>query len=287
MSRTRITQINLSPTLGGAEVYTAFFSRALAAHGWPTRVIVDAGARFWNELDFNAVELCRVDGPAGIPAVVDDHSIVVIHAPVPPAILHRLAARSSLVGVAHQALYNGSRPAYYDIADILLPVSKHVLASLTRQGIDRVYPAPLYSVSDLSRRATDAAPTQGPLCEWDNRKLRDQLLALADRTRASLSGSTQYERRPGLTLGIVSRIAPLKQFPTLFEHLAPIIMERPDVHLEIFGAAVGYKSLREMRAALGPLMQRTRFWATSATLRPPTAVSIICLPDFRSAKRSA
>ena len=260
MTRTRITQVNLSPTLGGAEVYTSFFSRALAAHGWPTRVIVDGNARFWGELDFSSVEICRVNGAAGIPAVIEENSLVIIHAPVPPAVLHQMAAHSSLVGLAHQAVYNSSRPAYYDLADILLPVSHHVLTTLSREGIERVYPVPLYSVIDLGRPVTDAAVRQGPLCEWDNRKFRDRFLALADRTRASLSGAHHYERRPGLTLGIVSRIAPLKQFPTLFEHLAPIIAQRQRVNLEVFGAAVGYKSLREMRSALSPMLSRTRFW---------------------------
>ena len=39
-ARPTIVQINLAPTLGGAEVFTAFMSRALAARGWPTRVLV-------------------------------------------------------------------------------------------------------------------------------------------------------------------------------------------------------------------------------------------------------
>ena len=48
-ARPTIVQINLSPTLGGAEVYTAFLSRALAQRGWPTRVLVDAKAKFWRD----------------------------------------------------------------------------------------------------------------------------------------------------------------------------------------------------------------------------------------------
>jgi glycosyltransferase involved in cell wall biosynthesis len=260
MNRTRIFQINLSPTLGGAEVYTAFFSRALAAHGWPTRVIVDARARFWDELDLSNVEICRVNGASAVPAVVENNSVVVVHAPLAPAVLHQLVAHSALIGVAHQALYSKQRPAYYDLAALLLPVSAHVLATLKRHGIDRVYPTPLYSVSDSYRNAANIALRQGPLCEWDNRKLRDRFMAVSDRARASLSGAMHFQRRAGLTLGLVSRIAPLKQFPALFERLAPLIARRPHTYLEVFGAAVGYKSLRDLRAALGPMLPHTRFW---------------------------
>ena len=55
-ARPTIVQINLAPTLGGAEVYTAFMSRALAARGWPTRVVVSANAQFWRDLDFGEAD---------------------------------------------------------------------------------------------------------------------------------------------------------------------------------------------------------------------------------------
>ena len=67
-------------------------------------------------------------------------------------------------------------------------------------------------------------------------------------------------RRPGVTLGIVSRLAPLKQFPALFEILARVIAAQQGVNVEVFGVAVGYKALREMRAALRPLAGRVRLW---------------------------
>jgi glycosyltransferase involved in cell wall biosynthesis len=70
---------------------------------------------------------------------------------------------------------------------------------------------------------------------------------------------TPYCKRPGLTLGLVSLIAPIKQFAELFSILAPILARRPSVNLDIFGAG-GYAQVRDLRRALAPLEARARFW---------------------------
>ena len=254
--RPTIVQFNLSPTLGGAEVFTASFSRALAASGWPTRVIVAPDSRFWSELDFGDVRLDALGANAIPPQSAD---IVVVHAPAPARLLAALSGRF-VVGVAHQAIYDGTRPAYYDRADILLAVSRHVIATLNRYGLTRVHPVPLYAVAELSRGESLKAPVRGPLFDPDARKPRDRLIALAERGRRAVAAERSYQRRRGLTLGVVSRIAPLKQFPLMFERLAPILARHPDVNLEVFGAAVGYKALAALRATLKPLHSRVRFW---------------------------
>jgi glycosyltransferase involved in cell wall biosynthesis len=256
MNRPTIVQFNLSPTLGGAEVYTAFFSRALAARGWPTRMVVNAAARFWDDLDLGCIP--RASAATGGDGT-RKRDIAVIHSPVPAGMLSTLA-RHYVAGVAHQAIYSGKHPAYYDRADMLLAVSRHVMATLQQHGLARVHPTPLYGVADLDRGAHAAAPAPGPLFDVDARKPRDRLLAAIDRARTKLAAPRRYERRPGLTLGVVSRLAPLKQFPALFEHLVPILVRHPGVNLELFGAAVGYKSLAEVRRAVAPLGERVRFW---------------------------
>ena len=267
-SRPTIVQINLSPTLGGAEVYTAFMSRALAARGWPTRVLVDARALFWRDLDFGGVELIRVTDVASATTAVTGDDIVLIHGSLPAPLLSMLQKRAPLVGVAHQAIYAGSRPAYYDSADLLLGVSEHVIKTLRDNGVANVYGEPLYGVGEIARRHHDATPRLGPPCEWDEHKPRDRVLALGEKVRRVFGGTTTYARRRGLTLGIVSRLAPLKQFPALFEILAPVIAAQPEVNLEIFGVAVGYKALREMRAALRPLKGRARLWGHQRDVAP-------------------
>jgi hypothetical protein len=134
MKRPTIVQLNLSPTLGGAEVYTAFFSRALAARGWPTRVVVNAAARFWTDLDLGGVR--RASWGTGA-ALIRERDIVLIHAPLPTVLLDALDRRY-VVGLAHQALYDSTRPAYYDRADMLLAVSHHVIATLQQHGQSKI-----------------------------------------------------------------------------------------------------------------------------------------------------
>ena len=267
-ARPTIVQINLAPTLGGAEVYTAFMSRALAARGWPTRVIVRADAPFWRDLDFGGVEQVGArDGMAAATGLVAGE-IVLTHGSLPNAVLTELGRRGPVVGVAHQALYNASRPAYYDRADLLLAVSTHVIASLRNNGVQRVYDTPLYGIGEIDRTHQQATPRRGPLCEWDEHKPRDRMLALAMLAGGAFRSPLPYARRPGLTLGIVSRLAPLKQFPAMFDLLAPVIAAQPAVNLEVFGAAVGYKALREMRRALRPLGSRVRFWGHQRDVAP-------------------
>jgi glycosyltransferase involved in cell wall biosynthesis len=256
MRRPAIVQFNLSSTLGGAEVYTAFFSRALEARGWPTRVVVNPAARYWDDLNFGAV--LRSPFRVGTDAL-EHGDVAVIHASLPDPVLAELADHF-VVGLAHQALYDETRPAYYNRANLLLAVSRHVGATLHDHGLHRVYPAPLYGVADLDRGgATDSIAT-GALFDADARKLRDRVLAAFYRARQTIVAPRRFERRTGLTLGIVSRIAPLKQFPALFECLVPILARHPRVNVEIFGAAVGYKSLAVLQDALSPLGSRVRYW---------------------------
>jgi len=258
-ARPTIVQINLSPTLGGAEVYTAFMSRALAARGWPTRVLVDAQAKIWRDLDFGEVERVPVTTDTA-PAKIRPGDIALIHGSIPEPLLDALRARAPIVGIAHQAIYAKSRPAYYDRADFMLGVSQYVIRTLVDNGVTRVHGEPLYGVGEILRRHHDATLRRGPLYEWDEHKVRDLMLALGERVRGAFGGGKAYVRRPGLALGIVSRIAALKQFPALFDIIAPIIARQRDMHVEVFGVAVGYKALRDLRRAMRPLDGRVRFW---------------------------
>jgi glycosyltransferase involved in cell wall biosynthesis len=256
MQRPAIVQFNLSPTLGGAEVYTAFFSRALAARGWPTRVVVNSAARFWGDLDFGGVE--RTPFRYGADAL-ENGDVALVHASLPDPMLAQFAGHF-VVGLAHQALYDHTRPAYYDRADQLLAVSRHVASTLHQRGLHRVHPTPLYGVADLERGGAARTIVAGALFDADARKLRDRVLTVFSRARRTIAPARRFERRSGLTLGIVSRIAPLKQFPALFERLVPILATHPGVNLEIFGTAVGHKSLAAVQDVLAPLGSRVRFW---------------------------
>jgi glycosyltransferase involved in cell wall biosynthesis len=69
-----------------------------------------------------------------------------------------------------------------------------------------------------------------------------------------------------LTLGIVSRITPIKQFPLLFAHIVPVLTRYPEVNLEIFGSG-GYASIRDLDRVLSPLRERVRFWGHQSDVR--------------------
>jgi glycosyltransferase involved in cell wall biosynthesis len=268
--RPRIVQINLAPTLGGAEVFTAFMTRALAARGWPTRVIVGARANFWRDLDFGGVELTRVsDGDSDtVVGALEAGDIALIHGSLPAPVLARLRERGTVLGVAHQAIHDKSRPTYYDESDLLFGVSRRVIATLRAHGLANVHDEPLLGIGEIHRLHSEAVPVRGPLCEWDERKLVEKFFGAVERVIPAQGQGERYAKRPGLTLGIVSRIARAKQFPALLVILAPIIEAQPNVNLEIFGIAVGNKQLRALRRAVRPLGSRVRFWGYQRDVAP-------------------
>ena len=267
-ARPAIVQINLARTLGGAEVFTAFMSRALAARAWPTRVIVGADALFWRDLDFGGVEQVRVrDGMAAASTLVPG-DIALLHGSLPKPVLTALGERGPILGIAHQAIYDSSRPAYFACADVMFGVSQHVLGTLRDNGVTNVYDQPLLGIGEIHRLHNEAAPVHGPRCEWDQRKFFERVLATGQRIVPAAGNAAPYQKRPGLTLGVVSRIARAKQFPALFEILAPIINAQPRVNVEIFGIAVGLKQWRELRRAVRPLGSRVRFWGHQRDIAP-------------------
>ena len=91
--------------------------------------------------------------------------------------------------------------------------------------------------------------------------MRDRVFGLAYALYERRRTHPAFARRPGVTLGIVSRLTPIKQFPLLFRHLAPVLARHPQFRLEIFGAG-GYASVRDLRRALAPSRGRIRFWGT-------------------------
>ena len=151
-------------------------------------------------------------------------------------------------------------PASLRPYEAVFAVSGHVLASLHAAALPGIYPHPLYGVAELWGRAeSDAVPHAASPYDWDRRKLRDRLFslgyALYDRGRAR----PPYVRQAEISLAVVSRLTPIKQFPLLFRHLAPVLARHPRFRLDIFGAG-GYASVRDLRRAVSPIGERARFW---------------------------
>ncbi|TAN48088.1 MAG: glycosyltransferase [Betaproteobacteria bacterium] len=255
-------QVNLQRGFGGGEVYTAFFARALAALGIRSVLFAHPEAAHWRARlpqDAQVIPVSATQLAQRLAALRG--AWVVFHTPLPGdavAALHRAGA--SATAFAHLPLYDRN-PAVLEPYDLVIPVSQHVADSLRARGLSRVHAEPLYGVADLrGRRGDRATPLlRHSVYDWDRRKLRDRLLSHAHPLLGRLRPRLTFTPRPGIALGIVSRLTPIKQFALLFRHLAPVLARFPTFHLEIFGSG-GYASVRELRAALAPIRARARFW---------------------------
>lgn len=258
----RLIQINMHPVFGGGEVYTAFLTRALATLGISTTLVCHREAAFWQQLGLPVdAELRRADGWDGVLAQLPaERSWVLSHGPLPPAVAGAVARTHLLTGIAHMPL-QGGRADRYDGYAMVFGVSRYVAEGLSAAG----WPAwqePLYGVADFQRFQGGAAAAeirQTSCYDWDLRKGRDRLLSWLEPCVEPLRSRPVFRKRSGLTLGIVSRLTPIKQFPQQFSILAPVLARLPQIKLEIFGSG-GYASVRDLKKALAPVGGRARFW---------------------------
>ena len=268
-----VHQVNLQDRFGGGEVYTRFFTQALIELGYRAVLFVSRNAAFWEPLLPAGVELVRVGGVAEIlRRLPREKSLVVTHTALDAAAAQWVAERHALCGFVHMPLYERDPPGYRRY-HLLLPVSRHVQDSIRRRGYGNEYAEPMYGVAAPTHAVRDDAIVARSEYNWDRRKLRDRLLGLAEswwRRRRPAA----FQKRPGITLGIVSRLTPIKQFPLMFDRLAPAIARCPHVSLEIFGSG-GYASVRDLRASLAPIRRQVRFWG-----HQPNVAAVYPLLDF-------
>ena len=255
----KLVQINLQPHFGGGEVYTAFVCRALSQLGVPTRLLVHPRAGFWDRLGLPAdTERIAVADPTDLPRHLPAGPLWLLsHGPLPAelraAMPHRLRS-----AIAHMPM-QGRDPAAFADHDRIYAVSCWVRDGLKAAGLP-AWDEPLYGVADLANRSDGKEIRRSSRYDWDRRKGRDRLLGWLEPLAEMLLPHPPFERRPGLTLGIVSRLTPIKQFPLLFSHLAPVLARHPQVNLEIFGSG-GYASVRDLDRALAALPAgQVRFW---------------------------
>jgi len=289
-------QINLQLSLGGGEIYTRFLTVALRELGYEPVLFTHADAPFWPRLLPPGTRLVPVRTLPEIEQMLAEESghdgrraTVITHSALPAEAARRFAAAYRLAGMLHMPLYErfpDGLPQYH----CLLAVSAHVIASARSRGLVNVHDLPLYGVADLAPRggmpevATDGTIRARALYDWDRRKVRDRLLGWLEargRSGATDARAQVFRRRPGLTLGIVSRITPIKQFPLMFSILAPVLACHPAVNLEIFGSG-GYASIRDLRRALLPARQQVRFWGRQddvASIYPQLDYVLSGLPE--------
>ncbi len=213
-------------------MFTAIFTAALERLGIETALFVDPRSDAWSALPATKSRLEPLRHAKDLPGMLRGRppSRIVFQTLVPVEVIGELHAQGhTAVAFAHMPLY-GRDPRPLVPYDLVVPVSRHVIASLSAAGIERVYPEPLYGIAQLERPGADAGPLRSrSRYDWDRHKVRDRALGVLQPLWRRFLREQIFARRPGLTLGIVSRITPIKQFPLLFERLAPVLARHPGV----------------------------------------------------------
>jgi glycosyltransferase involved in cell wall biosynthesis len=253
-----LVQINLQPQFGGGEVYTAFLCRALSRLSVPTRLLVDPRADFWDRLGLPAdTERIAVADAGDLPQHLPAGPVWLLsHGPLPASLRSPTPGRLRSA-IAHMPV-QGRDPAAFAGHDRIYAVSGWVRDGLEAAGLP-AWDEPLYGVADIGARPGGSQICRTSRYDWDRRKGRDRLLGWLEPVAETLWRHPSFARRDGLTLGIVSRLTPIKQFPLLFSHLAPVLARHPQVNLEIFGSG-GYASVRDLDVAMRPCASQVRFW---------------------------
>ena len=254
-----IHEVNLQRIVGGGEVYTRSFTRALADAGAQVMLYVIRENRFWEGLAGERISVIKVaDEKEFLSRLPIERSVVLTQGPVSRDGIKRIAAKHLLAGVAHLPIQGGRDAEEFRPYQRVIGVSRYCIDLLKRAGLENAYLEPMYGVADPRGDPGAAIKVRSPY-QWDPRKGRDRLLAFLEPLADGMKRKIEFEKRPGLTLGIVSLIVPIKQFPLLFSRLAPILARRHDINLEIFGAG-GYAQVRDLKRALAPIGSRARFW---------------------------
>ena len=253
-----IHHVNMQPIVGGGEIYTRALTRALADAGARVTLYVNPSVRLWDDLTGERITVINSKNEQQLLQQIPDQGAVVLtQSAISPRCVERMAAVHRIAGFAHMPMFQRSGESLKPY-HLLFTVSRYCIDLLRVAGLANIYPEPVYGIADLAR--SDEPVVRRSPYMIDRRKFRDVLIgnlnSFADFT---IQKKEQFSRRPGLTLGLVSLIGPIKQFPELFSILGPILARRAAVNLEIFGSG-GYAQVRDLRRAVAPLGPRVRFW---------------------------
>lgn len=258
----RVHHLNLQRAVGGGEIYTRWFTRALVEAGASVTLYVDPNNHFWNGLASENIEIVRARNLDEITRRLPVRGAwLITQSRIPDELVETAAQKHLLTGFSHMPMLDRSA-AEFSRYSAVFTVSDYCIGLLRQAGIARVYPVPLYGTWAMERfdePASDGRIFANSPYHWDRRKGRDRLLSLLEPALRAFSTPPTFVRRRGLTLGIVSLLSPIKQFPALFSLLAPRISSFPEVSLEIFGNG-GYAQVRDLRKALAPIANQVRFW---------------------------
>lgn len=253
-----IHHVNLQPIVGGGEIYTRALTRALVDAGAQVTLYAHPAVRLWDGIDGPGLDVVRIENENQLlERLPDKGALVLTQSPISPQCVERMAAIHRVAGFAHMPMVQRSVESLRGY-HLVVTVSRYCVELLRAAGLAQVYPEPVYGTADLAR-SSEPRLRRSPYIV-DRRKFRDILIGgLGSLAGIASQKREQFSKRPGLTLGLVSLIAPIKQFPELFSILAPILARRDTVNLEIFGGG-GYAQVRDLRRAVAPLGRRARFW---------------------------
>jgi len=252
-----IHQVNLQPIVGGGEVYTRSITRAFADAGAQVSLYVNASNRFWDDVAGERIERIAVADEAGFVARLPaQRAVIVTQGPLSRATIQQLSGSHLLTGFAHMPMYQRSAEGFRDFR-LVFSVSRYCIDLLHQAGLRQVHEEAIYGTADVAR-GSEPLVLRSPYIV-DRRKFRDVVLGHIETLFGTRGAGTGFSKRPGLTLGLVSLISPIKQFPALFSVLAPVLARKSGVTLEIFGNG-GYAQVRDLRRALAPLGESARFW---------------------------
>lgn len=252
-----IHHVNLHRFVGGGEIYTRALTRALLAAGARVTLYAHPAARLWDSLEGANLAIAPAENETRLlERLPPKDAIVLTQSPLSGSCVTRLAASHRLTGFAHMPAYQRSAEEFRPYR-LVFTVSRYCVGLLQSAGLTQVYPEAVYGSADLAREK-EPVVLRSPYIV-DRRKLRDVLLGHLETLVGTRSAGTPFAKAAGLTLGLVSLISPIKQFPALFALLASVLAQRPAVRLEIFGNG-SYAQVRDLRRALAPLGPRARFW---------------------------
>ena len=278
-----IHHVNLQPVVGGGEVYTRSLTQALLDAGAQVTLYAHPAVALWEGIQGQRFERVHAENEAQLMQhLPTTGAVLLVQSPLSAQCVDALAARHRLTGFAHMPMYQRSAEGFRPFR-LVFTVSNYCIGLLRQAGIAQVHAEPVYGSADLAR-SDEPVLMRSPLIV-DRKKPRDILLGRLEQLVGTRGAGTPFARAAGsdagLTLGLVSLISPIKQFPALFTILAPILARKPGVNLEIFGNG-GYGQIRDLKRTLAPLGRRARFWgfqSNVAAIYPQLDYLITGLPE--------
>lgn len=254
-----VHHINLQRIVGGGEVYTHAITRAMADAGARVTLYCHPENRLWDDLPRERVDLVQVSTEDDLFARLPQQgALVVTEGPLSTAAIDRIDAAHVYVAAAHLPIVAGRSADTFKRCDLVFTVSRYCIDLLRKAGVEKLHPQPIFGTTEAQRGDGEPIVACSPY-QWDRNKFRDVLLGALEPLAEPFRRRTVFSRRPGLTLGVVSLLTTIKQFPVLFSSISEVLAAREQVHLEIFGNG-GYAQVRDIRRALAPMTDRARFW---------------------------